>query len=504
MKQFYRLNLTEQPHALSELYRNVETWRKELTSIFLSSDDLSAQVLAEIIDSLLACQDEDGLCRLLIDESTPPSDARVDFWYWPTYFLTASLIREQLIADQTGGELPSAWSQGLNSGLSAATTRRFAGHGFEDEDVRIEVLNFYLDAGLWPFLAVHGSEHPEFTQLVTEILSQQRQALLSGHTHLGYSDYAQPWQDLQARTGGISHLFVYGTLMTGQIAQYKLSSHEGCKLEGQAFLTGYRLYDLGAYPAIVSSESGDCPVGDDLVLGSESSVQNRGPALVNGELYRIEDEQLDELDRYEGEGDLYNRIASVVQMVDGQREIAWIYEYNYPVNPSQEVPLGLQPWNSEPSSLLANRYVWYVSYGSNLLRERFLCYIRGGWFRKIRSYEGCRDQSLPICDLPCQVPYDMYYGNQSPTWQNGGVAFLDHNKRGKSQGRAYLITREQFEDIHRQEGRSVNWYDLRLDLGLLGGIPVATFTNHTRLTENPPSKKYLNVVREGIRECKGI
>ena len=50
--------------------------------------------------------------------------------------------------------------------------------------------------------------------------------------------YAQPWLDLQARTGAINHLFVYGTLMTGQIAQRKLSSREGCRLKCQAFLAG--------------------------------------------------------------------------------------------------------------------------------------------------------------------------------------------------------------------------------------------------------------------------
>jgi len=29
---------------------------------------------------------------------------------------------------------------------------------------------------------------------------------------------------------------------------------------------------------------------------------------------------------------------------------------------------------------MKNMYVWYVGYGSNLLRERFLCYILGGKF----------------------------------------------------------------------------------------------------------------------------
>lgn len=508
MKLFYRMNLKDHPTVVQDLWHDVALWRKELREIFRPVLDQTQinqtrQVPAPIIESLLACQDEDGLCRLLVDGEMIPSDARVDFWYWPTYFLTASLIRAQLLADQTDATLPPAWSGGLKLGLLAASFRKFAGHGMEDEDVRIEVLNFYLDAGLMPFLAAHGSEHPEFAHLVTTILENQRQAILSGKARGGFTDYTQPWLDLQARTGAINHLFTYGTLMTGQRANRQLTAHPRCQLVGTAILKGFRLYDLGAFPAILPAGPGDCPAGDDWLPGPETSGRSRGPALVVGEVYRINHDQLAGLDAYEGEGSLYLRRAAVVETIAGQRELAWIYVYNHPVDPAREVSLGLQPWNGEPFLQFANRYVWYVAYGSNLLRERFLCYIRGGWFREIRSYDGCRDQNLPIIDLPCQLPYVMYFGNQSATWQGGGVAFLDASQKGKSQGRAYLITRDQFNDIHRQEGRSADWYDRRLDLGHLSGIPVATFTNHGRRPEHEPGQQYLAVVREGIAELHG-
>ena len=40
--------------------------------------------------------------------------------------------------------------------------------------------------------------------------------------------------------------------------------------------------------------------------------------------------------------------------------------------------------------------VWYACYGSNLLKERFLCYIRGG--RPIgaqRTFYGCKNKKEP-------------------------------------------------------------------------------------------------------------
>ena len=40
--------------------------------------------------------------------------------------------------------------------------------------------------------------------------------------------------------------------------------------------------------------------------------------------------------------------------------------------------------------------VWYVAYGSNMLYERFMCYINGGQFRDNgRDHEICLDTTPP-------------------------------------------------------------------------------------------------------------
>jgi len=62
------------------------------------------------------------------------------------------------------------------------------------------------------------------------------------------------------------------------------------------------------------------------------------------------------------------------------------------------------------------------------------------------------------------------------------VAFLDLQKAGKAYGRRYLITEQQFKDIHRQEGP--NWYNKIAEVGVAEGIPIRTFTHAPRYAKD--------------------
>ncbi len=149
-------------------------------------------------------------------------------------------------------------------------------------------------------------------------------------------------------------------------------------------------------------------------------------------------------------------------------------------------------------------YVWYVSYGSNMLKDRFLCYIKGGSFNGSRYLPPCKDTSEPIEFRPYIIPHDMYFGRYSTQW-DGGVSFLDTTKPGKAYGMAYLITREQYEHVVRQEngGREpghYSWYSYSYSLGYEDGVEILTLTNR-RVTEyNEPSNRYLDVIRDGIKQ----
>ena len=148
------------------------------------------------------------------------------------------------------------------------------------------------------------------------------------------------------------------------------------------------------------------------------------------------------------------------------------------------------------------QYVWYVTYGTNILRSRFMLYIEGGKLEATgKLYEGCNDKSPPIHDKPFTIPYELYYGLTSSNWDNAGIAFIDADISGITLGRAYLITREQFYDIQKQESPKGKWYGRIVELpSAVGDIPHLTFTGEKRHRENPPSQNYLEVVHQGICE----
>jgi len=145
--------------------------------------------------------------------------------------------------------------------------------------------------------------------------------------------------------------------------------------------------------------------------------------------------------------------------------------------------------------------VWYACYGSNMMYERFLCYIQGGTFyANNKLHKGCKDKTPPRTSKAIIIPYEMYFGNRASSWNDSGVAFLDISKVAVTLGRMYLITEEQFEEVWEQECKSSNWYDKLIELGKYEGYPVKTFTNSTRCNENTPSTKYLDVICKGIAE----
>ena len=170
--------------------------------------------------------------------------------------------------------------------------------------------------------------------------------------------------------------------------------------------------------------------------------------------------------------------------------------------------------------------VWYACYGSNLLRERFLCYLQGGRpAGATRTYPGARDRREPARDVPMTLPGDVFFGWSSPTW-GGGIAFYHADADGAALARAYLVTDQQFSDVAAQEMRREPGTDLDLTtvlderrhdtgsgryeslhlVGELEGVPVLTFTtpHPAALQRNSPSEAYLTTIALGLRESHGL
>jgi hypothetical protein len=146
-------------------------------------------------------------------------------------------------------------------------------------------------------------------------------------------------------------------------------------------------------------------------------------------------------------------------------------------------------------------HLWYAAYGSNLCRERFQCYLTGGCLEgAIRELPGCSDPSDPIDDRPWTGPGQLVFAKHSTNW-GGGVGFLDVDAQATAFFRLYLITEDQFAEVHTQEGR--DFYPLVAHLGDVDGFRIATVTDRTT-SYHRPSPGYLRYVLAGLQEAHGL
>jgi hypothetical protein len=168
--------------------------------------------------------------------------------------------------------------------------------------------------------------------------------------------------------------------------------------------------------------------------------------------------------------------------------------------------------------------VWYAAYGSNLNRQRFDCYIKGGRPTGAkRNYLGCRDTSAPKSDRPGELPGALVFGKESLNWTGCGVAFLNSSKTDETaKARLYLVTHEQLEDIVAQENHrpvgvvtlpglpvgSVHdlqdgFYPLVIGLADVDGHVVVTITDELK-EHTKPSPAYLRHIAQGLRESHNM
>lgn len=178
----------------------------------------------------------------------------------------------------------------------------------------------------------------------------------------------------------------------------------------------------------------------------------------------------------------------------------------------------------------AEPLVWYVSYGSNMARDRLACYIRGGRpSGALIAYDGARDPAPPRAEMGVELPGSLYFAGESRVW-GGGMAFYDHDVPGPTPAKAYLVTAAQFADIAAQEMHRLpdpcdpieevvlameegarhaagpGRYETLIDVGHRDGLPMLTFTAPEGLNSvehTAPTSGYLAMLRAGLREAHG-
>lgn len=198
-------------------------------------------------------------------------------------------------------------------------------------------------------------------------------------------------------------------------------------------------------------------------------------------------------------------------------------------------------WRSELSKI----DVWYASFGSNMWKSRFLCYIEGGQLEGMeKRCSGSVDRNPPKEIMWKTVPHRLFFGrDHSSIWGPGGVAFLnpEENKQDRAYICLYRITLEQFNDVLLQENASSydvssplfdlvalnsiadkqsisvefksGWYRRVLYLGKECDIPILTLTcplsdveafKSGALPMSAPSKEYANTIIRGLTEGKQL
>ena len=96
-----------------------------------------------------------------------------------------------------------------------------------------------------------------------------------------------------------------------------------------------------------------------------------------------------------------------------------------------------------------------------------MCYIEGGIPEGTeKSYSGCSDKTPPHDDKKIIIHHELYFSKSSSIWEGKAVAFIKskRDESAKTLGRMYLISREQFVQVVRQEnGLGIDDTSLSLD-----------------------------------------
>lgn len=131
--------------------------------------------------------------------------------------------------------------------------------------------------------------------------------------------------------GGDSLVFVYGTLMRG-FGLYRTLRAGGAKFKCEGRIKG-RLYSVGAFPGLKLSDA-----------------EQRPMTWVLGEVYRVDEALLRELDLVEGADrpkgeELYRRVAVRCNPTDVRFHMrdnftVWVYDYQHPVHEGCHIATG--------------------------------------------------------------------------------------------------------------------------------------------------------------------
>ena len=113
----------------------------------------------------------EGFWPIILDDYMP-SDARIDFLYWPTYCITMAMMVGYMM--NLNKEI-DGFDDCFKLGLEACTKRSFRGYTYEAEKDKIKVLNMFIQYGLFEFLRENKELCPQFNVCIKRIFKEMQE-----------------------------------------------------------------------------------------------------------------------------------------------------------------------------------------------------------------------------------------------------------------------------------------------------------------------------------------
>lgn len=277
---------------------------REMTDGLVSEQD-AVSFITTILTEAKPCKYNSELWFWMFEEpSNMPSDCRIDYVYETTYKLSGIIIYA-LTKYETVKNIPGVLEV-LHKTLTGSMGRDFMGHGFERYDAYVTAMAIFARSNINAFFDLFSDDFIEFKEFFRAripLLEELANDEVIGDWGESYSDQATAVLELLSHKYCPIRVFVYGTLMQHQSAHHYL---ENARYINDFILKEYSMYDLGSFPGV-------------LRWGKDQNVI--------GEVYEITSEMIPFMDRYEGEGSLYNRQEECVINSD-EKLFAYVYVYN--------------------------------------------------------------------------------------------------------------------------------------------------------------------------------
>ncbi|WP_409967485.1 leucine-rich repeat domain-containing protein [Bengtsoniella intestinalis] len=174
----------------------------------------------------------------LQDPRSMPSDARVEFFYMPTYYTVAMLIYmlEQGCIDK---ESIPEFETVFCGGLKACAGRHMMGHGYESTEGLLDALEIFQAAGAFAFCKKHPNTCPTFVECLLDGYDFIKHSLATNRTRGEWgTDYAQRMASLVELVENVQMGFVItdGVLKNYTNAETEVIVPEGVtEIGGKAF-----------------------------------------------------------------------------------------------------------------------------------------------------------------------------------------------------------------------------------------------------------------------------